>query len=229
MDGVPLATIPAQILHDSSPPSQEEVKDLACDWLVRLKSCFNANFFEEIPSLFIEDCWWRDIAGLSWDFSTKHGCNSIQAYLGNAPCPVQNIEVLQSDALKPMLLNIGDSIWIQAGFEFTTAHGKGRGLLKLINVAQGQWKAWSVFTQLEELNCCTTLGTDGDAQATSVLGDTGPGLSDGLVHDTGLSTPPQDRSDPEISNSGESLPRTVQVAVVGAGTSQVRVCELQKD
>ncbi|KAK1622745.1 flavin-containing monooxygenase [Colletotrichum phormii] len=43
-------------------------------------------------------------------------------------------------------------VWIQTGFTFKTPHGEGKGLLKLGNTGKDEWKAWTVFAQLEKLD-----------------------------------------------------------------------------
>jgi len=43
-------------------------------------------------------------------------------------------------------------IWVQGGFTFKTRDGSGKGLVRLINTGKTQWKAWTVYTQLERLN-----------------------------------------------------------------------------
>lgn len=57
----------------------------------------------------------------------------------------------ESGGLKPLLIELGGMAWIQGGFSFQNPHGEGRGFVRLANVGPGVWKAWIVFTQLEQL------------------------------------------------------------------------------
>jgi hypothetical protein len=156
---LPLASIPALSLHDGLKPEQVDAGNIVDQWLSRLESCFQAKSFDDISSLFIEDCWWRDIVGLDWDFSTKHGQESIGTYLSTSTYHMSNLEQVKSGGLQPSLLDMDGMVWVHGGFTFKHPHGEGQGLVRLANVGPNDWKAWTVFTQLLELDFHKELKT----------------------------------------------------------------------
>ncbi|GKT46300.1 putative indole-3-pyruvate monooxygenase YUCCA9 [Colletotrichum spaethianum] len=152
MDGTKLPEIPALTLHEGVVKGQVDAERVSTDWLTKLERRFSEQSFGDLSDLFIDNCWWRDIVGLSWDFTCKQGQESISKYLASAEHGLSDLQTAKIGGLKPLLLDFGGMIWIQTGFTFKTLHGEGKGLLKLGNVAKDEWKAWTVFTQLEKLN-----------------------------------------------------------------------------
>lgn len=151
MDGTVLPTVPALTLHNGITKEQVEVEAVCERWLKRLENCFASGSFDDLAPLFIDNCWWRDIVGLSWDFTSKHGYDAITAFLTNAPNPITEVQLIRDGGLKPLLLDIGGMIWIHAAFSFKHKHGEGKGITRLIHVSGSEWKAWLVSTQLENL------------------------------------------------------------------------------
>ncbi|WQF90124.1 Putative FAD/NAD(P)-binding domain superfamily [Colletotrichum destructivum] len=152
MDGTKLPEIPALRLQEGVEKEQVDAEHISADWLARLQRRFEEQSFGDLSDLFIDDCWWRDIVGLSWDFTCKQGREKISRYLAAAEYGLSNLQTTKIGGLKPLLLDFGGMVWIQAGFTFKTPHGEGKGLLKLGNVSKDEWKAWTVFTQLEKLD-----------------------------------------------------------------------------
>lgn len=107
--------------------------------------------FSGLTGLFIDNCWWRDIIGPGWDFATRQGHGAIEECLSNSETSLADMK-LSTGGLKPLLIELDGQIWIQSGFTFTNRHDHGRGFVRLINVSGAEWKAWTAFTQLEQLN-----------------------------------------------------------------------------
>ncbi|KAI0537062.1 flavin-binding monooxygenase [Xylaria digitata] len=152
MDGTILPTIPVLTLHDGITKEQVDVENICARWLESLDKCFVSKSFDDLSRLFIENCWWRDIIGLSWDFTSKHGHNAITSFLTNAPNPITELRLIQEGGLNPLLLDIDGMIWAHAAFTFQHQHGEGKGIIRLIHVSESEWKAWLVSTQLERLH-----------------------------------------------------------------------------
>ncbi|KAJ3578909.1 hypothetical protein NPX13_g1654 [Xylaria arbuscula] len=174
MDGTVLPTIPTLVLHDGVTREQVDVEGVCRQWLKALETCFLCKSFENISPMFVDNCWWRDIVGLSWDFTSRHGYQAITIFLQNTPNPITEVQLIQEGGLKPLLLDIGGMIWIHAAFSFKHQHGEGKGIARLVHVKGSEWKAWLVSTQLENLHSTAqclpnahseSLGTrDGDPQ-----------------------------------------------------------------
>ncbi|ETI25130.1 hypothetical protein G647_04502 [Cladophialophora carrionii CBS 160.54] len=152
MDGHPLASIPPLTLQEDVNRHDINPGDIVSNWLAALDKRPQNGLSTDLPDLFIEDSWWRDFVGLSWDIATKHGLGSIGEYLNTSTTGFGNLEVTKAGGLQPALVDMHGMIWVQGGFTFKTRDGSGQGLVRLINVSKTQWKAWTVFTQLERLN-----------------------------------------------------------------------------
>jgi hypothetical protein len=151
MDNRPPAPLPSLVLHDGIDKDKIEAAAICRDWIAKLQAAIQERAFDNLSSLLAEDCWWRDIVGLSWDFTCKRGQSAIRQYLG-ASEGLSSIEVIETGGLKPIFIELGGASWIQTGFTFRTTHGSGKGLVRLINVSATEWKAWVVFTQLERFD-----------------------------------------------------------------------------
>lgn len=147
MDGTKLPDLPALVLAPGVKKENINPDEVVASWLERLDTWFQTR--RDLAALFIDDCWWRDILAFDWDFTTKRGVGDIGKYLdGRAITELR----ASTGGLKPILLDMGGKVWIQSGFTFRNTHGEGRGFVRLANVAEGEWRAWIVFTQLETLS-----------------------------------------------------------------------------
>ncbi|KAI8945807.1 flavin-binding monooxygenase [Xylaria longipes] len=152
MDGTSLPTIPALTLHDGITKEQIDVESVCTEWLKILERSFTSRCFDNLSPLFIDNCWWRDIVGLSWNFTSKHGYDAITAFLTDAPNPITELQLIKDGGLKPVLLDIGGMIWIHGAFTFRHTHGEGKGIIRLIHAGGSEWKAWLVSTQLDNVH-----------------------------------------------------------------------------
>ncbi|KAL1612552.1 hypothetical protein SLS60_000779 [Paraconiothyrium brasiliense] len=152
MDGTKLPELPDLKLQQGVQKEDIDAKLVTTNWLSQLERSFAEQNMDGLMNLFIDNCWWRDIVALSWDFSCKQGQEAIRNYLVSAAHGLSSIRANTFGGLQPMLVEFGGQCWIQSGFTFRTPHGNGKGLLKLMNVGVGKWKAWTVFTQLEKLD-----------------------------------------------------------------------------
>ena len=150
----PAAPLPKLVLHPCTDRESIDPTNIAKTWLKDLEGEISRDQLENISDLFIDDCWWRDIVGLSWDITTKHGTNEVSKYLQSQAVSsgFGQLEVLDQGPLKPRLSDIGGTIWIESGFSFNTKVGSGRGIVRLANVLPLKWKAWIVHTNLDGLN-----------------------------------------------------------------------------
>lgn len=134
MDGTILPTTPALTLHDGVTKEQVDVEGVCRQWLETLEVCFSSQSFDNLSPLFIDNCWWRDIVGLSWNFTSRHEHDAITAFFKNAPNPITAVQLIPEGSLKPLLLDIGGMIWIHAAFSFKHQHGEGKGVARLVHV-----------------------------------------------------------------------------------------------
>ncbi|KAI9146866.1 putative flavin-binding monooxygenase protein [Paramyrothecium foliicola] len=152
MDGSVLPIIPKHVLQPGVNRDQLRPEEIVGQWLSKLSASIVGGSFQSLTDLFLEDCWWRDFISMNWDFTSKHGIKDVRTYLATATNTLAHIEPVQSGGLKAVLLDLAGMIWIQGAFTFANQYGSGRGMVKLLNTGETEWKAWIVFTQLEKLN-----------------------------------------------------------------------------
>jgi hypothetical protein len=146
------APLPQLVLHDESTRDSIDPASIAKTWLGNLQAKLSQDQLGDVSDLFIDDSWWRDIIGLSWNITTKRGTNEISKYLQSqaSKSGFSHFNIIGQGALQPRLSDMG-LIWIESGFTFDTKAGTGRGIVRLANVGLQQWKAWIVHTTLDEL------------------------------------------------------------------------------
>ena len=145
--------LPQLVLHDDSTRDSIDPGSIAKTWLENLQTKLSQDQLGDVSDLFIDDSWWRDIVGLSWNITTKRGTNEISQYLQSqaAKSGFGQFNVIGQGALQPRLSDMGGLIWIESGFTFDTKAGTGRSIVRLANVGPLKWKAWIVHTTLDEL------------------------------------------------------------------------------
>jgi hypothetical protein len=106
---------------------------------------------ENLQILFVEDSWWRDMLVLTWDFRTFRGLPAITTFLQDrAGLTRPSGFKLRQEYL--ILERPGEDLaWIRAIFDFETETGIGFGLLRLVPTSNGEWKAYTVYTNLDDL------------------------------------------------------------------------------
>ncbi|KAF6807862.1 flavin-binding monooxygenase [Colletotrichum sojae] len=152
MDGTPLPELPNLALYEGVRKEDVDASKISTEWLSSLERRFAERSFSDLSDLFIENCFWRDFVGLTWDFSCKQGWEAITKYLETAEHGLSDLQTNKFGGLQPLPVEFGGQVWIQTGFTFRTPHGEGKGLLKLTNVGPTEWKAWTIFTQLEKFD-----------------------------------------------------------------------------
>lgn len=148
----PRSPIPRLALHESTILENVNASQIVDDWVLNLGNAIegkNAILFE---SLFVQESWWRDLVALNWDVSSKYGPKAISPHVLESTHGLGQINVIRNPSLKPRLEILGPATFIQAGFTFTNKFGSGRGMIRLTNCGPGEWKAWTVSTELDQLS-----------------------------------------------------------------------------
>lgn len=123
---------------------------VAAEWFTKFSSAVSAKDTSKIVDLFLADGWWRDHLALTWEFRTFHGVAKIKKFLDDqlAPFDFSNVKLRDGAVLKQPY---PDLAWVQALFDFETNVGYGSGVVRLVPTASGEWKAFTLYTTLEEL------------------------------------------------------------------------------
>jgi hypothetical protein len=140
-----------------SAPPEVDPTSVAQKWFEKFANNVQANDVDGILSQVVDDAFWRDILTLTWDFRTFFSRQSIKKFLDDRLASTK-VSKLQLDANSAALWKpYPDIAWIQASFTFSTAVGTGSGILRLVPIPDGEWKAHTIFTNLEGLHGCPEL------------------------------------------------------------------------
>jgi len=140
-----------------SAPPEVDPTVVAQKWFELFADCLQRDDVGGITGQLVDDAFWRDILAFTWDFRTFFGSNRVKQFLLDR-LSISKISNLQLDAKSAALWRpYPDIAWIQAFFTFSTAVGPGSGILRLVPTPNGEWKAHSIFTNLEGLHGVSEL------------------------------------------------------------------------
>ncbi|MFC7478078.1 flavin-containing monooxygenase [Dankookia sp. GCM10030260] len=127
----------------------------AAGWLDAFEAALASRDAARIGALFHADSHWRDILAFTWHLTPVAGRDSIAARLAaeQARTAAQGFHLPQGRKPPRQVKRLGiDSV--EAIFEFTTADGRGAGLIRLSPspAGDGTMKAWLLSTTLEALH-----------------------------------------------------------------------------
>ena len=89
-----------------------------------------------------------------WDFRTIHGLGKLAEYIGKNQDTAQifNIRLRQDGRFVPSVAKPMEGLeWIESMFDFETTTGRGSGMLRIVQDADGIWKGYIIYTALKEL------------------------------------------------------------------------------
>ncbi|MCJ1405129.1 hypothetical protein MMC11_008355 [Xylographa trunciseda] len=132
--------------------------EVVTDWI----DLFNNRIHDEgygLAGLFLKGSYWRDLLCLTWDFHTLNEPKKIESLFKTQPkgCRIRFLTVdTTSDAGKPQASPVnfdGDVECVRSFLTLDTDVGRGRGLVRLVQDLEdgGKWKAFTLFTALQEL------------------------------------------------------------------------------
>ncbi|TFK75723.1 FAD/NAD-binding domain-containing protein [Pluteus cervinus] len=97
------------------------------------------------------DALWKDHLALTWDFRCFDGVERIRTFLRDR-LAYSGLGGLKLKAPSVVLQRpFPDLAWIVGMFDFETSVGSGTGVFRLVPTALGEWRGFTVFTNLEEL------------------------------------------------------------------------------
>lgn len=153
---IPTATFPSSIASDKPDPDS-----VASDIVEAFNKHLDAQDNKGLATLFADDGFWRDHLALSWSFRTLRGHQEIQNFLdkcrsSNANLVFSEIELDKSTAARSPQLSFLDAEQkvpcLAFCFTLQTTKGNSEGVARLIQVAPGTWKIYTLFTTLLRLN-----------------------------------------------------------------------------
>ncbi|KAL4934725.1 putative flavin-binding monooxygenase [Aspergillus undulatus] len=131
-----------------------EPRSIAQQWITEFEILLRTADYTNLPQLFHEESWWRDLLTLTWDFRSIHNLSGIRDFVAqNQPRAQLSAFRLQHEGqCQPKLGHPAPELtWISTIFFFETAIGRGSGVLRLTQDKDGVWKAFAIYTSLQEL------------------------------------------------------------------------------
>jgi cation diffusion facilitator CzcD-associated flavoprotein CzcO len=167
-----MATPAVASIHDISLPkfcktgAAVSVKDIsspasiASKWLFSFETTLSSGKTDELTALIHEDGWWRDQLAVDWEFHTKRGIKNIVDLLDGRLSKVgfRNLKAYESGQFAPKKETpIEDLEWVETMFTFETSVGTGKGMVRLVCLPNGIWKAHMIYTALQELHAAKEI------------------------------------------------------------------------
>lgn len=157
-----VGTTPAKYDHIYTLPktapvdSPVDAHKIAQEWLSKLENILSSGDFSRASEVFHEESWYRDMIALQWDFRTLHGREKIEDFLSEhqPKAALSGLHLQESGHFAPKLEDVKKDIglsWVSSLFHFNTRLGKGSGVLRLTQEKTGEWKAFALYTVLQEL------------------------------------------------------------------------------
>lgn len=131
-----------------------DVRSIAQQWITNLESLLSNGEYPRLSELFQEDSWWRDMLAFEWDLHTIQNRSAIQEFLHrNQPrSQLSGFRLQHEGKFQPRLEKPATGLsWISSMFFFETRVGRGTGVLRLTQNEDGAWRAYAMYTSLQEL------------------------------------------------------------------------------
>lgn len=145
----------------SDAPSDPQI--IAQEWLSGLETQLAHPEKLDLTNLFHVESWWRDMLALDWDMRTVRTASDIRSFLSKqqSKAKLSKFRLQDTGKFQPRLEQVVEGLsWISSIFFFESAVGTGTGMLRLTQADDGMWKAYAVYTSLQELSSAREpLGT----------------------------------------------------------------------
>jgi cation diffusion facilitator CzcD-associated flavoprotein CzcO len=137
---------------DVAPASGTASKEIVQHWIDGLGQ-LSTQTDQAVDALWLADGWWRDFLALTWDIRTFHGRAEIKKALSEHLETAELGGFTLTPGKEPELVTNDDATpWIQAFLDFETAASRGRAVVRLVEDGNGEWRAWTFLTAMQELN-----------------------------------------------------------------------------
>jgi len=132
---------------------ETEARQVAADWLDGFAAALASSDPAAIAHLIAADGHWRDVLAFSWRLQTVSGPSTIADALTPTLSRTRPEDFhLPAGRSQPHRARRAGVDCIEAIFEFATAYGRANGVVRLVEEADGAWRAWTLLTTLEELH-----------------------------------------------------------------------------
>ena len=152
--------IPVAKFPSTPQPKNVDAQKVAGDFVESLNAALKSNNYKALSDLFVEDGYWRDHLALTWGFRTVQSPSKIHDFLKTSATSKDGFRLksISLDTSTPVRTpsfqsldgGAGKAFCVGLFFQLATSIGAGRGLARLVFDGQ-HWKAFSLYTRLEEL------------------------------------------------------------------------------
>jgi putative flavoprotein involved in K+ transport len=121
-------------------------------WLGAFAAALSASDAGALHALFLDESHWRDLVAFTWHYTSTSGAAAIAEALitHGARVRARGFKIDPERTPPRPVTRIGTDT-IEAIFAFATAAGRGSGVLRLVDTADGAPRAWTLLTTLESL------------------------------------------------------------------------------
>ena len=129
--------------------------EMAREWIGAFGAALRASSAGALSELFAGECHWRNIFGLSWQFATVSGVDTLVPELLRRAAEAGAADFrIGEAALTPRKAMVAGREVVEAVFTFSTSNGPGIGALRLLGAPDGLAKAWFISTTLDFDKIC---------------------------------------------------------------------------
>ena len=99
---------PSRVAYQPTPVNAEHI---AREWATRWENILIHPDISALETVFQQDCWWRDMLALSWDFRTICGFSNVCEYVKQnlATSQLKKIRLRETGEFQPALRACGGS------------------------------------------------------------------------------------------------------------------------
>ncbi|KAJ5291613.1 hypothetical protein N7478_000864 [Penicillium angulare] len=141
-------------LPKTPPTSTASPQAIIQQWFNALQTKLSQPDSIDLTNIFHSESWWRDMLALDWDMRTLHTASEIQDFLRKrqGQTNLSSFKLQDKGKWIPRVEQVVDGLtWLSSMFFFETAAGKGTGMVRLTQSGDGHWKAYAIYTSLQEL------------------------------------------------------------------------------
>jgi putative flavoprotein involved in K+ transport len=133
--------------------TRPDAQEIALSWLNSFAEALQANDAAAAAGHFAVGGHWRDVLAFTWRLQTASGATAIEAALAPTLAHTRAVDFhFSGERSVPRRVRRAGTDCIEAIFEFETAFGRANGVVRLVEEADGAWRAWTLLTTLEELH-----------------------------------------------------------------------------
>ncbi|KAI6098808.1 FAD/NAD(P)-binding domain-containing protein [Pisolithus croceorrhizus] len=147
----PIRSLPTLRKLGSTVDCNLDAHAVSKEWFLGFADAMGSGNYMAVASLLVEDAFWRDMLALTWDFHTYEGRDAIHQFIADQLPKFKPSAFRIRNDLTRLHVPYEDIVCIQAFFDFETTVGYASGIFRLVPLADGSWKAHTLFTNLEDL------------------------------------------------------------------------------